>query len=288
MLDINGVQHVFTTDAGQRIEALRNVGLSIPHGQILCLVGPSGCGKSTFLKILGGFFPPTSGEVLSGSQESELQVVSGPGVDRGVVFQQPNLFPWLTVQDNVRLGSTFTGSAQERKEADELVELVGLQAAKKRYPHELSGGMQQRAQIARVLAASPETVLMDEPFSALDPFTREQLQAELLRIWHRYRPTIVFVTHSVEEAILLGHRVVVMAPNPGRIIDDVVVPEQVRGSSWLQDASDAPGENVPSREALQERLRELTADPQFVDLRRHLTEAITNAHRNGEREQAIA
>lgn len=284
MLQIKGVHHVFTTDTGQRIEALREVDLTIPRGQIVCLVGPSGCGKSTFLKIVGGFFPPTGGEVRAGANESELHAVTGPGVDRGVVFQQPNLYPWLNVRDNVRLGSTFTGLTAERKEGDALVDLVGLNAAKERFPHELSGGMQQRAQIARVLAASPETVLMDEPFSAVDPFTREQLQAELLRIWHRYQPTIIFVTHSVEEAILLGHRVVVMAPNPGRIIDDVAVPEAVRASSGQ---AGVPGEEVPSRDALQARLRDLTADPQFVKLRRHLSEAITAAHRNGAREPAI-
>lgn len=284
MLQTKGVQHVFTTDTGEHIEALREVDLTIPSGQIVCLVGPSGCGKSTFLKIVGGFFRPTSGEVRAGTNDSELHTVTGPGVDRGVVFQHPNLYPWLNVQENVRLGSTFTGSTAERKEADALVDLVGLSAAKDRFPHELSGGMQQRAQIARVLAASPETVLMDEPFSALDPFTREQLQAELLRIWHRYQPTIIFVTHSVEEAILLGHRVVVMAPNPGRIIDDVAVPEAVRASAGPAGTS---GEKVPDRDALQTRLRDLSADPQFVKLRRYLSEAITTSHRNGVREPAI-
>lgn len=281
MLKIKNVGQTYTTDAGQRVEALRDITVDIPRGQIVTLVGPSGCGKSTLLKIIGGFFPATAGQVtvsdptLTNDSDGEIaeRVIDRPGIDRGVVFQQPTLFPWLSVRDNVQLASEFSkdrdSKAAKRKKAHELLDLVSLTYAADRYPHELSGGMQQRAQIARVLASMPETVLMDEPFGALDPFTREQLQAELLRTWHEDQPTIIFVTHSVEEAILLGHRVVVMAAHPGRILTDVNV--------------DHVAVPHPSgdRESIAAQLREAKADPAFVRLLHELSELIAQAHGEG-------
>ncbi|WP_297009028.1 ABC transporter ATP-binding protein [uncultured Corynebacterium sp.] len=267
MITIENVSQVYETASAGRVEALRGVELEIPEGEIVCLVGPSGCGKSTLLRILAGFLEASSGVV-----EVDGEPVKGADPDRGVVFQQPTLLPWYSVRDNVRLAHRYSGKESQKQSADELIALVGLGDAADRLPHELSGGMQQRTQIARVLAAGPRYVFMDEPFGALDPFTREQLQAELLRVWARSRPTIVFVTHSVEEALLLGHRVVVMAAGPGRVIEAVRVPDDLRLRV---------GEGDVSRETLQSRLRDLTAEPGFVALRHKVTEAINAAHAVG-------
>ncbi|KQB87051.1 ABC transporter ATP-binding protein [Corynebacterium lowii] len=257
------------------------------------LLGPSGCGKSTLLKLMAGFFPPSHGEISVVSPEGAREVVTGPGVDRGVVFQQPTLFPWLSVRDNVLAGARFTGKESQREEGEKLLDIVGLSDFADSYPHELSGGMQQRAQIARVLATSPQTVLMDEPFGALDPFTREQLQAELLGVWQRYRPTIVFVTHSVEEALLLGHRIIVLAARPGRVIHDVAVPEGLRasevgavdgGSGVGAGFGVGEGSETSADAGQEERLRriwEVTSEPEFVELRRELSAAVHRAHGEG-------
>lgn len=262
MLKLDSVNHVFETDNGEHVQALRDIDLIIPDGQIVCLVGPSGCGKSTLLKLIAGFFKPTSGLIIdSGSP------VASPAIERGVVFQHATLFPWLTVAENISLSATFTGSQEHADEGRRLLDTVGLGESANRYPHELSGGMQQRVQIARVLAASPRTVLMDEPFGALDPFTREQLQAELLGIWQRYRPTIVFVTHSVEEALLLGHRVIVLGARPGRIIDDVETPQSLR-------ISETSGTN----EDRLQQLWEIPTAPEFIELKKRLNAGIHNAH----------
>lgn len=208
MLLLEDVKHTYHTTGGDSVTALDGVSLTIQDAEIVCVIGPSGCGKSTLLKLIAGFDRPSSGSLKESKNDGEAQPLTGPSTTRGVVFQQPNLFPWLNVASNISLAATFgTG---ERSRAIDLQKLVGLQGASDRLPHELSGGMQQRAQIARVLAGSPSTVLMDEPFSALDPFTREELQAELLRVWLSYKPTIVFVTHSVEEALILGDRIVIM------------------------------------------------------------------------------
>ncbi|MGV0869739.1 ABC transporter ATP-binding protein [Corynebacterium kalidii] len=261
MIALDGVGEVYRTQNGGVVEALREISLEIGNGEIVCLVGPSGCGKSTLLRLLGGFLRPTSGRVTV-----DGTVVRGPGTERGVVFQQPTLFPWYTVEENVRLSHRYSGAEEKAARAGELLELVGLSDAAGRYPHELSGGMQQRVQIARVLTAGPEHVLMDEPFGALDPFTREQLQAELLRVWATSFPSIVFVTHSVEEALLLGHRVVVMAAGPGRVLDVVEVPPSLR----VDVAADVP------RETIQARLRERATNPDVVALRRRVSELISS------------
>lgn len=270
MISIHHISKTFVTDAGTEVKALGDIDLEITNGEILSVVGPSGCGKSTLLKLIAGFETPTAGVIL-GSEGQELTV---PGVDRGVVFQQPTLFPWLNVRRNVEFAGTVRGRKESQSikaAANELIGLVGLGAAARRFPHELSGGMQQRAQIARVLATSPEVVLMDEPFGALDPFTREHLQAELLRAWHRYRPTIVLITHSVEEALLVSDRVVVMAPNPGRILRDFEVPQKIRASLLDEEV-------VDDRERLRARLREHSAHPTLVELRHVVKEAIAHTH----------
>ena len=201
----------------QTIHALSDATLSIAKGEFVCLIGASGCGKSTLLRIMAGFEQPTSGEALMWGKPIE-----GPDPSRGMVFQDYALFPWLSVRDNIGFGPASRGLGKNEVTAtvDKFVELVGLQKFANAYPHQLSGGMKQRVAIARVLANDAELVLMDEPFGALDAMTRERLQDELLDIWQRTKLTVVFVTHSIEEAIFLADRVVVMTPGPGRIESD--------------------------------------------------------------------
>ncbi len=198
-------------------QALQGAELQVQEGEFICLIGPSGCGKSTLLRILAGFEQPSSGYVFVGGRE-----VTGPGPDRGMVFQDYGLFPWLTVRQNIGFGPRARGipRAQIDETARRFIDMVGLAAFADRFPHELSGGMKQRVAIARVLANDARVVLMDEPFGALDAMTRERLQDELLEIWARTKLTVIFVTHAIEEAILLSDRVVAMAAGPGRIISD--------------------------------------------------------------------
>src|SRR5882757_449314 len=207
----------FQSDDGD-VDALARVDVSIGQGEFVCLIGASGCGKSTLLRIVAGFEEPTSGEVLVAGKP-----VTGPGSDRGMVFQDYALFPWMTVRQNIGFGPRQRQLPRREVEeiADEFVKLVGLEHAANRYPNQLSGGMKQRVAIARVLANHANILLMDEPFGALDALTREQLQHELLQIWARSRVTILFVTHSVEEAALLADRVLVMSAGPGRIASDI-------------------------------------------------------------------
>jgi NitT/TauT family transport system ATP-binding protein len=199
------------------IHALSDATLSIAKGEFVCLIGASGCGKSTLLRIMAGFEQPSAGEALMWGKPIE-----GPDPSRGMVFQDYALFPWLSVRDNIGFGPASRGlaKAEVKTTVDKFIELVGLQAFATAYPHQLSGGMKQRVAIARVLANDAELVLMDEPFGALDAMTRERLQDELLDIWQRTKLTVVFVTHSIEEAIFLADRVVVMTPGPGRIESD--------------------------------------------------------------------
>jgi len=201
----------------QTIHALSDASLTIHKGEFVCLIGASGCGKSTLLRIMAGFEQPSAGQALMWDKPIE-----GPEPSRGMVFQDYALFPWLSVRDNIGFGPASRGlSRGEVKDTvDKFVELVGLQKFANAWPHQLSGGMKQRVAIARVLANDAELVLMDEPFGALDAMTRERLQDELLDIWQRTGLTVVFVTHSVEEAIFLAGRVVVMTPGPGRIESD--------------------------------------------------------------------
>jgi nitrate ABC transporter ATP-binding subunit len=214
---IRGVSKRFQVGDGE-VEALARIDASIERGAFVCLIGASGCGKSTLLRVVAGFEEPTTGEVLV-----EGKPVTAPGSDRGMVFQDYALFPWMTVRQNIGFGPRQRQLPRKEVEdiADEFVKLVGLERAANRYPSQLSGGMKQRVAIARVLANNANILLMDEPFGALDALTREQLQRELLQIWARTRVTIVFVTHSVEEAALLADRVLVMSAGPGRIESDI-------------------------------------------------------------------
>ncbi|HYC45177.1 MAG TPA: ABC transporter ATP-binding protein [Burkholderiales bacterium] len=204
----------------ERVEALHHVNLVINKGELVCLIGASGCGKSTLLRIIAGFEQPSTGHV-----DIYDHPVSGPGSDRGMVFQDYALFPWLTVRENIAFGPKQKGlpAAKVREIAGEYLNMVGLTPFADRFPSQLSGGMKQRVAIARVLANEANILLMDEPFGALDALTREQLQDELLQIWARTGVTVIFVTHSVEEATLLADRVVVMSAGPGRIDADIKV-----------------------------------------------------------------
>jgi NitT/TauT family transport system ATP-binding protein len=216
ILDLRHVGKVYELN-DQRIEALRDANLVVEKGEFVCLIGASGCGKSTLLRIVAGFEPPSAGEALMWSKP-----IAGPAPDRGMVFQDYGLFPWLSVRQNIGFGPASRGlpKAELRVLVDRFVDMVGLTRFADAYPHQLSGGMKQRVAIARVLANDAEMVLMDEPFGALDAMTRERLQDELLDIWQRTKLTVLFVTHSIEEAIFLADRVVVMEPGPGRIASE--------------------------------------------------------------------
>jgi NitT/TauT family transport system ATP-binding protein/sulfonate transport system ATP-binding protein len=216
-LAIRGVTKRFAV-GDDEIEALAPIDVTIDAGEFVCLIGASGCGKSTLLRIVAGFEEPTTGGVAA-----QGKPITGPGSDRGMVFQDYALFPWMTVKQNIGFGPRQRQLARREVEeiADEFVRLVGLERFADRYPSQLSGGMKQRVAIARVLANNASILLMDEPFGALDALTREQLQRELLQIWTRTGVTIIFVTHSVEEAVLLADRVLVMSAGPGRIANDI-------------------------------------------------------------------
>jgi sulfonate transport system ATP-binding protein len=218
-LAIRGVTKRFMA-GDDEIEALARVDLTILEGEFVCLIGASGCGKSTLLRIVAGFEEPSAGEVLI-----DRKPVNGPGSDRGMVFQDYALFPWMTVKQNIGFGPRQRSLARDEIEhiSSEFVRLVGLEKFADRYPSQLSGGMKQRVAIARVLANNANILLMDEPFGALDALTREQLQNELLQIWARTRVTVIFITHSVEEAVMLADRVLVMSAGPGRIVNDVPI-----------------------------------------------------------------
>jgi len=208
--------------------ALEDITLDVHAGEFLALVGPSGCGKSTLLDLLGGLALPTSGRILL-----DGRAITGPARDRGIVFQQYALFPWRTAAQNVEFGLDIAGlKARERRErARHFLDLVGLAAFADRYPHELSGGMKQRVAIARSLAYDPEVLLMDEPFAALDAQTRETLQGELLHIWRNTGKTIVFITHGIDEAVVLGQRVAIMTSRPGRIKQVIDVPDELHSET---------------------------------------------------------
>jgi NitT/TauT family transport system ATP-binding protein len=233
-----------------RFTALEDITLDVRPGEFLALVGPSGCGKSTLLDLLGGLTAPTSGRILLDGRPIE-----GPARDRGIVFQQYALFPWRTAAQNVEFGLDIAGlKAKQRREiARHYLDLVGLTAFADRFPHELSGGMKQRVAIARSLAYDPEVLLMDEPFAALDAQTRETLQGELLRIWRATGKTIIFITHGIDEAVVLGQRVAVMTSRPGRIKYVVEIPEALRNES--EDVRSLP-EFGPVRHEVWSLLRE--------------------------------
>ena len=218
-IQIRHVHKAFST-GGAEVVALRGIDLDIPQGQFLCLLGPSGCGKSTLLNAVAGFSLPTTGEILV-----EGTPVAAPGPDRGMVFQEYALFPWMTVEANIAFGLQIKGKSRgEIKDTvDGLLAMLHLEEFRSRFPKDLSGGMRQRVAIARVLALDSPILLMDEPFGALDALTRRTLQDELLRIWTGLKKTILFVTHSLEESIYLADRIVLLTYRPGTLKRDVVV-----------------------------------------------------------------
>ncbi len=220
IIDLQAIEKIYAARDGKPVQALAPVSLQVGTGEFMTIVGPSGCGKSTMLRLIAGLIPRTRGELLLRGQR-----ISGPQRDMGIVFQTPVLFPWRTVLDNVLLPAEVLKLpvARSRARARELLEIVGLSDFAAKYPFELSGGMQQRVAIARSLVHEPSVVLMDEPFGALDAMTRDTMNLEIMRIWRQAGTTILFVTHSIPEAVFLGERVVVMTPRPGRIAEVITV-----------------------------------------------------------------
>lgn len=246
-IDITAVTKRFQT-GGTYVTALNDVSLAVEEKQIVTLVGASGCGKSTLLNLIAGFDTPTAGEVLVDGKP-----VRAPGPDRGVVFQQTALFPWLSVEDNIGFGLTLRTNrekADRTQVVERMLQRTGLMAFRQRRPAELSGGMRQRAAIASVLAINPSTLLMDEPFGALDSLTRSIMQDFLLEIWEEQRKTVVLVTHDIDEAIYLADKTVVMTAHPGRIREIIDV-------------------NLP-----RPRRYEMRSEEPFIKLRDHVTEIV--------------
>ncbi len=220
-LSIENLSMRFDLPNGTSVQALKDVTLQIEAGELMSVLGPSGCGKTTLLNIVAGFLAPTEGTVsLNG------HVVTEPDAERGMVFQQGALFEWMSVRENVSFGPRMKGQyeANYGKEVDHLLEIVGLGDFKEKAIYELSGGMQQRVALARCLANDPDVILMDEPLGALDALTREKMQSLVLKLWKETGKTIILITHSVEEALLLGERLLVMAPRPGRIHKEYRLP----------------------------------------------------------------
>jgi NitT/TauT family transport system ATP-binding protein len=234
MIEIDHVSQVFKTSSRQDHLALSDISLTIEDGAFVSILGPSGCGKSTLLYIVGGFVQPTQGLA-----KVKGRAITGPGPDRGPVFQEFALFPWKSVLGNVMYGPRQQGVKQAEAEAQSraLIAMVGLKGFEDFYPKELSGGMKQRVALARTLAYHPEVLLMDEPFGALDAHTRTRLQNDLLNIWERDRKTVLFVTHSVDEAVFLSDKVVMMSRSPGRIrqVVDIDLPRPRRRTDLLLD-----------------------------------------------------
>ena len=218
-ISIQQVSQQFGRGAGM-VQALVGIDLEIPAGQFVCLLGPSGCGKSTLLNAVAGFVRPDAGRITVGGQ-----LVQGPGPERGMVFQEYALFPWMTVAQNIAFGLEIKGMPRAAREArvQQLAQGLGLSDFLPRFPKDLSGGMRQRVAIARVLALDSPLLLMDEPFGALDALTRRNLQDELLRLWQASGKTVLFVTHSIEEAIYLADRIIVMTYRPGTIKRDILL-----------------------------------------------------------------
>ena len=218
-ISVQGVHKVFES-GGQEVHALKAIDLEIPQGQFVCLLGPSGCGKSTLLNAVAGFSLPSSGTITV-----EGATITEPGPDRGMVFQEYALFPWMTVEQNIAFGLQIKGQTKPaiQGKVDALLAMLHLEDFRTRYPKDLSGGMRQRVAIARVLAIDSPIMLMDEPFGALDALTRRNLQDELLRLWVELKKTILFVTHSIEEALYLADRTVVMTYRPGTIKRDLAI-----------------------------------------------------------------
>ena len=254
LISLSNIDLVYNVDGGNPFHALQNIDLDLNSGDFVCAIGPSGCGKTSLLRVLAGYETPTHGSVtVDGHPHSK------PDADVGVVFQHPNLFPWLTIEKNVDFGPRMKGISnhERRQRVSYFLEMANLLPAAKKLPHQLSGGMKQRAAIARALAADPKVILMDEPFGALDAFTRESMQLSLHDIWSQTHKSIFFITHDVEEALLLSTRIILMYANPGRIVEDIPNPFASR-----------LGDTPPS---------ELRLSKQFIEMREYLVKRIKDA-----------
>ncbi|MEZ8016412.1 MAG: ABC transporter ATP-binding protein [Ascidiaceihabitans sp.] len=220
-LSIDKLSMRFDLPNGGSVQALKDISLNLKAGELMSVLGPSGCGKTTLLNIVAGFLAPTEGKM-----ELNEKQISGPDADRGMVFQQGALFEWMSVRENVGFGPSMKRmpKADKAEIVDHLLDVVGLQDFKEKAVYELSGGMQQRVALARCLANDPDVILMDEPLGALDALTREKMQGLVLKLWKETGKTIILITHSVEEALLLGERLIVMAPRPGRIHKEYRLP----------------------------------------------------------------
>lgn len=220
-LNIDDISMRFELPNGGAVQALQNVTLNLNKGELMSVLGPSGCGKTTLLNIVAGFLAPTEGKVILNDH-----VVTGPAAERGMVFQQGALFEWMNVRKNIAFGPDMAGkpAAETQAKVENLLQIVGLKDFADKMIYELSGGMQQRVALARCLANDPDVILMDEPLGALDALTREKMQGLVLKLWKETGKTIILITHSVEEALLLGERLVVMAPRPGRIHKEYNLP----------------------------------------------------------------
>ena len=252
-LEIDDISMTFHLPGGGSVEALKNVSLELRQGELLSVLGPSGCGKTTLLNILAGFLAPTSGEIRLNDHR-----VTGPHPERGMVFQQGALFEWMSVRENIGFGPRMKGTPQREIDArvDELLGIVGLAEFGTKMIYELSGGMQQRVALARCLCNEPDVILMDEPLGALDALTREKMQGLVLKLWKETGKTIILITHSVEEALLLGERLLVMAPRPGRIHKEYRLPF--------------------AEEGVGRDLREVKKHPDFAPTRDEILESIWN------------
>ncbi len=220
-ISIQGISMRFDLPNGSHVQALENVSLDLKEGELMSVLGPSGCGKTTLLNIVAGFLAPTGGQI-----EMNGHLVTGPDAERGMVFQQGALFEWMSVRENVSFGPRMKGQKERDwgEHVDHLLDVTGLGDFKDKSVYELSGGMQQRVALARCLANDPDVILMDEPLGALDALTREKMQGLVLKLWKETGKTIILITHSVEEALLLGERLLVMAPRPGRIHKEYNLP----------------------------------------------------------------
>mgnify|MGYP001410382622 CR=1 FL=1 len=238
---------------GTEVQALKDINFSLKRGELLSVLGPSGCGKTTLLNMLAGFINPTKGKMTLGGK-----LIEGPGVERGMVFQQGALFEWLTVSKNVDFGLRMkkTSSIRSQELVDKWLEIVGLKGFGETPTYQLSGGMQQRVALARCLVNDPDVILMDEPLGALDALTREKMQSLILELWKETGKTILIITHSVEEALLLGEKLFVMAPRPGRIYKEYSLPFAEQG--------------------LKKPLREIKHDPKFSEVREEILSMIWN------------
>ena len=247
-LSIDKISMRFDLPNGTSVQALKDVSLTLAEGELMSVLGPSGCGKTTLLNIVAGFLAPTDGVInLNGHR------VTGPNAERGMVFQQGALFEWMNVRDNVSFGPRMAGKreADWGSHVDHLLDVVGLRDFKEKAVYELSGGMQQRVALARCLANDPDVILMDEPLGALDALTREKMQGLVLKLWKETGKTIILITHSVEEALLLGERLLVMAPRPGRIHKEYRLPFADMGvNSDLREVKKHPDFNIRREEIL--------------------------------------